>query len=81
MTNRILFAAAALAVSLPAQVTYDRILNAQREPGNWLTYSGGYRSWRYSPLDQINRDNVGHLHVAWIHQGATSLAACRRRRS
>ena len=40
--------------SLFAQVTYDRLLHADNEPQNWLTYSGGYASHRYSPLDQIN---------------------------
>ena len=34
--------------ALHAQVTYDRILHADREPENWLTYSGGYASNRYS---------------------------------
>ena len=38
-----------------AQVTYDRILHADKEPQNWLTYSGGYASRRYSELKQINR--------------------------
>ena len=37
-----------------AQVTYDRILHAENEPGNWLTYSGNYSGHRYSPLDQIH---------------------------
>ncbi|HKW99099.1 MAG TPA: PQQ-dependent dehydrogenase, methanol/ethanol family [Bryobacteraceae bacterium] len=68
MTHRLALVAAALAASLPAQVTYERLLNAQREPGNWLTYSGGYRSWRYSPLDQINRDNAQRLKVKWVYQ-------------
>ncbi len=29
-----------------AQVTYDRLLNADKEPGNWMTYSGNYAGWR-----------------------------------
>ena len=36
-------------------------------PGDWLTYHGSYRSWHYSPLDQINAGNVGDLQVAWMH--------------
>jgi quinoprotein glucose dehydrogenase len=31
----------------------------------WRTYGGTYAGARYSPLDQINRDNVGRLRVAW----------------
>jgi hypothetical protein len=33
----------ALGGTLSAQVTYDRILHADREPQNWLTY-GGHRA-------------------------------------
>jgi len=33
--------------------------------GEWPTYGGSYASLRYSPLDQITRDNVGRLRVAW----------------
>ncbi len=36
-------------------------------PGDWLTYHGTYRSWHYSPLDQVNASNVKDLQVAWIH--------------
>ena len=50
-----------------AQVTYDRILHADKEPQNWLTYSGGYASKRYSELKQINRDNVKDLQLKWVH--------------
>jgi len=35
-----------------AQVTSERLLRAADEPQNWLTYSGGYRSQRYSALTQ-----------------------------
>ena len=45
----------ALASSLSAQVTYERILKAEAEPGNWLTYSGNYAAHRFSPLDSDQR--------------------------
>src|SRR4029077_13541173 len=32
---------------------------------DWKVYGGGPESIRYSALDQINRDNVGRLQVAW----------------
>jgi glucose dehydrogenase len=57
---------------LEGQITYDRLRNADAEPQNWLTYSGSYKSWRYSSLDQINRGNVGSIKVAWVHQMVTS---------
>lgn len=44
-----------------AQVSYERILNAADEPENWLTYNGGYKSQRYSQLDQITPENVADL--------------------
>ena len=53
---------------LTAQVSYDRIAEAEQEPENWLTYSGAYNSRRFSPLDQINRENVGRLRPAWVYQ-------------
>ena len=49
-------------------VTYGRILNARSEPQNWLTYYGAYDGQRYSPLDQINTDNVRRLTPAWVFQ-------------
>jgi alcohol dehydrogenase (cytochrome c) len=55
-------------VSLSAQVTFDRILNAGKEPQNWLTYSGGVSSQRYSTLNQITPDNVKNLELQWIFQ-------------
>ena len=59
-----------LACCLPvgAQVSYERLLHPEREPGNWLTYSGSYRSWRYSMLDQIRTDNARNLELKWVYQ-------------
>ena len=31
----------------------------------WPTYNGDYTGRRFSPLDEINRDNVGDLTLAW----------------
>ena len=55
---------------LLAQVTYNRILNSSAEPGNWLTYSGSYRSWRYSTLNQITTSNAPTLTTQWVFQSA-----------
>jgi alcohol dehydrogenase (cytochrome c) len=57
---------------LYGQVTYERLLKSAAEPHNWLTYSGSYPAWRYSTLDQINRENVSALRVAWVKQMPTS---------
>ncbi len=50
------------------QITNDRLLHADSEPQNWLTYSGSYKGWRYSKLDQINRQNAKDLKLAWVYQ-------------
>jgi quinoprotein glucose dehydrogenase len=33
--------------------------------GEWPAYAGTYASAKYSPLDQINRENVATLRIAW----------------
>lgn len=33
--------------------------------GAWLTHRGNREAWGYSPLDQINRETVGRLALAW----------------
>jgi len=53
-------------------VTADRLVNAAREPQNWLTYSGGYFSQRYSTLSQIDVTNVKNLELKWMYQGAVA---------
>jgi alcohol dehydrogenase (cytochrome c) len=47
-------------------VTFDRILRADREPQNWLTYSGSMLGHRHSLLTQITPENVAALDLAWI---------------
>src|SRR6516225_11722037 len=39
------------------------------DPNNWPQYNRTANAWRYSPLDQINKGNVGKLSVAWIAHG------------
>src|SRR5262249_54094271 len=63
-----IFLLAPLALMAQVNVPYERIRDADKEPGNWLTYSRDYTGRRYSPLDQINVGNVGKLRVAWMRQ-------------
>jgi alcohol dehydrogenase (cytochrome c) len=72
MTLRCLAGIAFLANMAAAQPAYDRLLKAEGEPQNWLTYSGSYRSWRYSSLDQIDRANAQTLKLAWVAQLPTA---------
>src|SRR5438270_6742089 len=55
-----------------SQVTADRLVNAAKEPQNWMTYSGDYSGKRFSTLGQINTKNVATLAAKWVYQtGAT----------
>src|SRR5262245_46434755 len=56
---------------LCAQVTFERILGAAKEPQNWLTYSGSTMSQRHTTLNQITRDNVKNLELQWVWQSKT----------
>jgi alcohol dehydrogenase (cytochrome c) len=52
------------------EVTQDRLLNADKEPGNWLLHHKDYSAHRFSSLHEINRDTVKNLKVAWtMHLG------------
>ena len=57
-----------LAAALPAQaadVTQDRLNNADKEPQNWLLPHQNYEAHSFSALAQIHRDNVKNLKVAF----------------
>ncbi len=51
-----------------AQVSFERILDANKEPENWLTYSGTTLSQRHSLLNQITPANVKNFELQWIYQ-------------
>jgi alcohol dehydrogenase (cytochrome c) len=51
--------------ALAADVTSERLINADKEPGNWLMNHRTYDSQRYSPLERINKDNVKDLKLAY----------------
>jgi alcohol dehydrogenase (cytochrome c) len=69
-----LLASAVLAGSaVAADVTADRLNNADREPQNWLMNHRTYDAQRYSPLDKINKGNVKSLKLAYaVAIGGTS---------
>src|SRR5262249_1223049 len=62
----LLFAPAILLAQI--DVPFERIRDAAKEPGNWLTYSRDYTGQRYSPIDQMHTGNIGKLRVAWMRQ-------------
>src|SRR5690606_29209462 len=52
-------------------ITRERLLNADSEPENWLTEGRDFGKSHYSPLDQINRENVSRLGLAWEYRLGT----------
>src|SRR6266567_3647332 len=48
-----------------ADVTPQRLINADKEPQNWLMNHRTYDGQRFSPLERINRGNVKGLKVAY----------------
>src|SRR5262249_35254394 len=57
-----------VAGSTLAQVSFERILNAAKEPQNWLTYSGSFQSQRHTALTQITPENAKNLEQQWVFQ-------------
>lgn len=48
--------------------------NKSKDPQNldWPVYGGGLEGQHYSPLNQIDKENVGHLQVAWSYDTGES---------
>ena len=51
--------------AMAGDVTTPRLVAADKEPQNWLQVNKDYAAHRYSELDQINKNNVKDLHVAF----------------
>jgi alcohol dehydrogenase (cytochrome c) len=63
-----------VAPAVAADVTPERLANADREPQNWLMNHRTYDAQRYSPLDKINKANVTSLKLAYaVAIGGTAI--------
>ncbi len=58
-------AASALSPVYAADMTFERALNADHEPQNWILHHQNYQGHRFSRLKEITTDNVKNLHVAF----------------
>ncbi|MBA3325983.1 MAG: PQQ-binding-like beta-propeller repeat protein, partial [Rhodobacteraceae bacterium] len=58
-------AAALLSTTCIPALANDSVIEAVGKPSNWAIQTGDYANTRYSELDQINKENVGDLQVAW----------------
>jgi len=68
ITRLVIAALSGISLSAFAQsdfnpVTDEMLLNP--DPADWLMINRTYDQQRFSPLEQINRDNVGRLGLAW----------------
>src|SRR6516165_9375748 len=76
IAHKLLLASAAAVGACPAiagEVTPERLINADKEPQNWLMNHRTYDAQRYSPLDRINKSNIANLKLAYaVAIGGTS---------
>ena len=57
-----------------ANINQERIINADNEPGSWLSHGRNYEEQRYSPLVQINKNNIDNLELAWSFDMSSTRA-------
>jgi alcohol dehydrogenase (cytochrome c) len=50
------------------EMTSDRLVNADKEQGNWITHHKDYFAHRFTSLNEINANTVKNLKVAWTFQ-------------
>ena len=46
-------------------INTQRIINADKEPQNWLSHGRDYNEQRYSPLNKINKNTINKLELEW----------------
>src|SRR5258708_16594505 len=61
--------AASMAAGVPtayaADMSFERALNADREPQNWLLHHQNYQGHRFSALKEIDTGTVANLRLAF----------------
>jgi len=63
--------------STGSQVTEARLLSADSDTANWMTHGRTYDEQRFSPLNEVNSENVAELGLDWYfdiptHRGIES---------
>jgi PQQ-dependent dehydrogenase (methanol/ethanol family) len=56
-----------------AAVDAERLANAGSDPNNWMSHGRTYAEERFSPLTQINADNVQSLGLAWYWESDSTV--------
>ena len=55
-----------------AAVDEQRLITADNDRSSWLSYGRTYDEQRYSPLDQINKETIDQVGLAWFADMTTS---------
>src|SRR6202043_2404110 len=55
----------ALSAACAADMSFERALNADSEPQNWLLHHKNYQGHRFSALNEIDTATVGNLRLAF----------------
>lgn len=63
---------AAEASDRPGDVQFQKLVQADDYPGDWMSYGRTYDEQRFSPLTGINADNVKQLGLAWYYDLETN---------
>ncbi|MHA6347241.1 lanthanide-dependent methanol dehydrogenase XoxF5 [Roseivivax sp. CAU 1761] len=65
MRKLTLFTSSIALCAAGAAVANEDLMNLIDDPNQWVIQTGDYKNQRYSELDQITKENVGDLQVAW----------------
>ena len=66
MRRKMLVLGLAVTVAVAVWTVAGRAADKNRD---WPAYSGDKASTKYSSLDQINKDTIKNLHIAWRQSG------------
>src|SRR6202043_2924294 len=61
----VLAASGALSAARAADMTFERALDADKEPQNWLLHHKNYQGHRFSQLKEIDTTTVANLKLAF----------------
>jgi quinohemoprotein ethanol dehydrogenase len=67
LSAALLIALASTALAQTANVNQARMLKADKDGSNWMSWGRTYSEQRFSPLTQINDKNVSQLGLAWFY--------------
>src|ERR1700719_1340830 len=64
-SSRFWLALSAFALVAGGASANDELIKLSKDPNQWAMPTGNYANWRYSELNQINKDNSQNLRPLW----------------